>query len=135
MYLKNRGTPVVSVDSLHFHFLILTMARVASQTRLEEVTPLEVCVGMHNSIKLRGFPGTVTLDRLKLGLVSPVEDSIAGNVVSFLIDIFLYSPENVPIMDTCCLQQAGQVIYAEVPVRTSMTFPTSRRMLCQNLLA
>lgn len=37
-------------------------------------------------------------------------------------------------MDSRSLQQAGQIVHAEVPVRTSMAFTASRGMLCEDLL-
>lgn len=89
---------------------------------------------MDYCIKIRGFPVPVLLDLLKLAFVGPFKDSIAGDMVSLFVYVFLDTPENISIVDTCRLQQAGQIVNTEVPVGTSMAFSAAGRMLCEYLL-
>ena len=65
----------------------------------------------------------------------PIEYPIAGNMVSLLFYILFHSSQHVSVVDSCGLEQCGQIIDTEMPVGTSMTFATSGWMLGQDFLA
>ena len=89
---------------------------------------------MHNRVQFCGTPDALIFDLLDLRLVCPLKDSVASDVVSLLLNIFLDSSKQVTIMDTCCLEHARQIVNTEVSIGASMGFASSWWMLGQDLL-
>lgn len=90
---------------------------------------------MDDRIKSCGFPAIICLGLLKLARMCPFEDAVAGDMVPLFLYIVLYSPQDFPVGDAYILQQAKQIVDAEVPVGTSMAFSAAWRMLRKDLLA
>ena len=68
---------------------VMSLARIAFLYRiLQEITPFEVGVRVNDDIQVRRTPRSVFFDPLDVALVSAFEDSVTGNVVSFLLYIF-----------------------------------------------
>ena len=102
---------------------------------LQQITALEIRIRMDNHIELARRPTTIILDPLNIPFMRPFEDAIARNMVSLLLDILPDAAEHIPIVDARGLQQAGEVVEAEMAVRTAVRLARARRVLGQDLLA
>jgi hypothetical protein len=74
-----------TTDHSHLHLIPLPLAHAARQPILQQITPLEIRVRMHNRIQLRRPPHAFLLDLLNLQFMSMFKHPVTGNMEALLL--------------------------------------------------
>lgn len=90
---------------------------------------------MHNRIQLPRRPAALLLHLLQLRLVRPLKHPITRDMEPLPLHILLDPSEHIPITHPRRLQQARQVVDAEMAVRTSVRLARAGGMFRQYFLA
>lgn len=90
---------------------------------------------MHNGIQLPRRPAPLLLDPLQLPLMRPLKNPITRNMEPLPLHILPHPPQHIPITHPRRLQQARQILDAEMAVRASMRLPSTGGVFGQDLLA
>lgn len=91
-------------------------------------------IWVNNSVQICSTERAVVFDAFYVCLVRPLEYTIAGDMVSLLLDVLLDASQNISVVDACRLQQRREVVHIKVPIRTAMALTAPRWMLGEDLL-
>ena len=90
---------------------------------------------MHDRVELGRPPRAILPYAGEIALVRPFEDPVAGDMESFLLHVILDPSHYIPIVNAGRLQQAGEILDAEMTVRAPVTLLAPGRVFSKDLLA
>jgi len=68
---------------------------------LKQKAPLKICVRVNDGVEVGLVPGAVFFHLLDFRLVSPLKDSVAGDMVSLLVDVFPDTVQDIFVVHPC----------------------------------
>lgn len=92
--------------------------RIPIPQMLQQPTPLEIRIRMHNSIQITPTPTPILLHLVNLLFVTPFKYAIARNMVPLLAHVLLDHFEHIAIIYANALKHREQVVRREGAVRT-----------------
>lgn len=83
---------------------------------------------MDDDVQIRRSPCPIFFDSLDVSFMRPFKYPVARNMIPLLLNILPNAPDDIPVVDSCSLQQRRKIVNAEVAIRTAVTFSTSWRV-------